>query len=92
MQSCAAVLSQPEHLVVGFKHASWQRMQRLGLGRQDGAAVRVERRDEKVWEKNNSSVFIFRLPNIVHCVDGQSDDGSTLCTHTRWTYVVRCLL
>ena len=52
MQSCAAVLSQPEHLVVGFKHASWHRMQRLGLGRQDGAAVRVERRDEKVWEKN----------------------------------------
>ena len=44
--SCAVVyaelcrmLSQPEHLVVGFKHASWHRMQ--GLGGQGGAAMRV---------------------------------------------------
>ena len=44
--SCAIVyaelcrmLSQPEHLVVGFKHASCRRMQ--GLGWQGGAAIRV---------------------------------------------------
>ena len=33
------MLSQPEHLVVGFKHASCRRMQ--GLGWQGGAAIRV---------------------------------------------------
>ena len=64
MQSCAAVLSQPEHLVVGFKHASWQRMQRLGLGRQDGAAVRVERRDEKVGKEEFFLFFFFVCPTM----------------------------
>ena len=85
MQSYAAVLSHSEHLVVVCKHASWLRMQKLGLGRHGGAAVRVERRDEKVSEKNKFFVFIFRLPNNVHCVDGQPDDGGTFCTHSRWT-------
>ena len=32
------MLLQPEHLVVGFKHASWQRMQTLGRQGRGGAA------------------------------------------------------
>ena len=101
MQSYAAVLSHSEHLVVVCKHASWLRMQKLGLGRHGGSVVYSPKpqRQEKNSQRQRSATDNLSprgsggkfFKNACHSWARSYEDWHPKCELLKQPFFRRCL-